>query len=118
MVFEKINSLERKKWIVRLGALIFTVLCSISLSDVGEPRSFYFTALRGLGNSLFLNMALIFCALKTPGAKYRHLMALLILLSGIGVFIIIPYGWTVAVTSLLFHLWIAYELIFSKRLRW
>lgn len=102
LIFGRTNSLGKKKWIVRFGALAFILLCSIPLRDVGEPRPFYFTVLRGSGNSLFLNIALCLCAFKIPAGKYRYLMAILILLSGIGVFIIIPYGWTIATASLFF----------------
>jgi len=118
LVSRRMSSLEKKKWAIRLAALTFTLLCSISLRDVGEPRPFYFTVIRGFGNSLFLNSALCFCAFRIPSGNFRYLMAILILLSGVGVFIIIPYGWTIATIAFLFHLWLVYELVSSKGIKW
>lgn len=112
----RVKSFE-KKWFIRIMAIAIYILCSISLSDVGEPRSFDFNIISGLGNSLFLNLILLLCAIKMPKGKIKNVMALLLLASGLGVFIIIPYGWTVESLAFLFHLWLTYELVSSRGLK-
>ena len=117
-----VNKLDKKKWFIRFMGIVIFLLCSISLSDVGEPRPYYFDVirgdvLRGLVNSLFLNAFLLCTIIKTPKGKLRYVMAFLLLLSGVGVFIIIPYGWTVASLALIFHLWLIYELISPRGLK-
>lgn len=116
------STFEKKKWFIRFIAITIFLLCSISLSDVGEPRPYYFDiirgdVLRGFVNSLFLNFFLLCSVIKAPKEKLRHIMAFLLLLSGLGVFIIIPYGWTVASLALIFHLWLIYDLISPKGLK-
>lgn len=117
-----VNKFDKKKWFIRFMGIVIFFLCSISLSDVGEPRPYYFDVirgdvLRGLVNSLFLNVFLLCMIIKTPKGKLRYVMAFLLLLSGVGVFIIIPYGWTVASLALIFHLWLVYELISPRGLK-
>ena len=113
--------LEKKKWFTRFITITIFILCSISLSDVGEPRPYYFDVirgdvLRGFVNSLFLNFFLLCSVLKKPKGKLKYLMAFLLLLSGLGVFIIIPFGWTVAFLALIFHIWFIYDLISPRGL--
>lgn len=112
-----VSTFEKKKWFIRFMAISIFLLCSISLSDVGEPRPLYFNVIRGLGNSLFLNFILLFTSVKTIKGKLRYAMAFLLLLSGVGVFIIIPYGWTIASFALIFHLWLIYELTSPRGLK-
>ena len=55
-----VNEFDKKKWFIRFMGIVIFFLCAISLSDVGEPRPYYFDVirgdvLRGLVNSLFLN---------------------------------------------------------------
>ncbi|MGB0453982.1 MAG: hypothetical protein ACPGJV_09735 [Bacteriovoracaceae bacterium] len=104
----------KKKWVIRFAALTSLILCTISLKEFGEPRPYYLSIAAGFINSLFLNASIIFCAFKIPRGKLRYLMALGVFLSGLGVFIIIAYGWTVATIALVFHLWLVYELLSQK----
>jgi len=106
--------IDKKTWFVRAVAIIITVLCTIPLMDVGEPRPLGISLIRGLGNSLILNVSLWICAIRLPKGKLRYFLAFLVFLSGLGVFIIIAYGWTIATLALLFHLWLAYQLILDK----
>lgn len=116
------STFEKKKCFIRFMAITIFLLCSISLSDVGEPRPYYFDVirgdvLRGLVNSLFLNFFLLCAVIKNQKGKLRYVMAFLLLISGLGVFIIIPYGWAVASLALIFHLWLIYDLISPKSLK-
>ena len=116
------NKFDKRKWFIRFMGIVIFLLCSISLSDVGEPRPYYFDVirgdvLRGLVNSLFLNIFLLCTIIKIPKGKLRYVIAFFLLLSGVGVVIIIPYGWTVASLALIFHLWLVYELISLRGLK-
>ena len=117
LTVERMEPSFKKKWIIRFSALVSLVLCTVSLKEFGEPRPYYFSILAGLINSLFLNAFIIFCAFRIPKGKFRYLLALGVFLSGLGVFAIIAYGWTVATIALAFHLWLVYELLPQKSFR-
>jgi hypothetical protein len=105
---------EHKNWFLRAMALIITVLCVVTLHHVGEPRPLHISIPRGIGNSLILNAALWVSSFTIVRVKFRYLIALLILISGLGVFIASPFGWTLASILLIFHLWLVYDLINRK----
>lgn len=114
LVADRIKFSLKKRWSIRFAALTIFILCTISLREFGEPRPYYLSIVAGSINSLFLNASIIFCAFKLPRGKFRYLLALGVFLSGLGVFIIIAYGWTVATIALAFHLWLIHELLSKK----
>ncbi len=111
---DRIELSLKKKWIIRFATLAILILCTISLRKFGEPRPYYLSVVSGLIDSILLNAPIIFCSFKLPRGKFRYLLALGVFLSGLGVFIIIAYGWTVATIALAFHLWLVYELLSQK----
>ena len=106
---------EHKNWFLRIMALIITALCVVTLHHVGEPRPLYISIPRGIGNSLILNAALWISSFTNVRKKLRYPVALLIFVSGIGVFIASPFGWTLASILLIFHLWLVYDLLTSRK---
>ncbi len=106
---------EHKSWFLRAMALIITVLCTFTLYHVGEPRALQISIPRGLGNSLVLNAALWISSFKIVRVKLRYPIAFLIFISGLGVFIASPFGWTLASALLIFHLWLIYDLLANRK---
>jgi len=58
-----------------------------------------------------LNGSLWLSSFKIIRVKLKYIVAILILISGLGVFAISPYGWTLAAFLLLFHVWFAFDLV-------
>lgn len=112
LAIKKISFPIKKKWIIRLAALVIFTLCYVTLSNLNLYRPLHIRVMSGLVNSFFLNITLLICAVKIPTGKLRYLLAFGIVFSGLaGVFLIIPFGWPVAAISLIFHLWLAYKLV-------
>ena len=114
----KLKNIENKNWAIRMIALVFTMLCSFTLYDVGEPRPYHISIPRGILNSLILNTPLWLASIKWVRVKLKYLIALMILLSSVGVFLATPWGWTIAILSLIFHLWLIYALVTSSEELW
>ncbi|MDB2426169.1 hypothetical protein N9W41_01345, partial [bacterium] len=106
----------QKNWFIRAMAFIITVLCIVTLYDVGEPRPLYISIPRGIINSLILNATLWLASFKIIREKFKYLVALFLLISGLGVFVATPYGWTLASIFLLFHFWLIFDLFTSKEI--
>lgn len=103
-----------KDQMLRGMALFLTILCAITLQKVGEPRSFFVTLLRGLVLSLILNGSIWLCSFKFIRVRLKYFAAFFIFISGLGVFVISPYGWILAAFLLLFHLWLVVDLVVGK----
>jgi hypothetical protein len=106
-----LGSRQAKNPLIRIMALFLTILCAITLHDVGEPRTFSISVVRGLVLSFLLNGPLWIYSFEPVRIKMKYFLALLILISGIGVFLICPYGWTMAALLLLLHIWFAFDLV-------
>ena len=102
---------ETKNRLLRAVALFLTILCAVTLHDVGEPRSLSASILRGLVLSFILNGSLWLCTFEAIRIKLKFFASILNLISGFGVFFISPYGWTLAALFLIFHIWFAYDLV-------
>ena len=102
-----------KSLMLRGTALLSTALCAVTLCGVGEPRTASVAIIRGLLLSVILNGALWLCSFKVVRAKLRLIAASLVLVSGLGVFLISPFGWTLALALLLFHVWVIVDLIWE-----
>jgi hypothetical protein len=116
-IMVSINSLGialNKNYLLRVMALFLTVLCTITLSNVGEPRPLPIAIVRGVVLSFILNAAMWLCSFQMVRIKLRHVAALFIFASGFGVFIISPYGWTLAAVLLSFHLWLTFDLVMGR----
>ena len=111
---EFLNLRIGKNFLLRVMAMAVTILCSITLSEVGEPRPLKIAVLRGILLSLILTAPLWICSLRFARQKLRYPCSFLVLLSGIGVFIISPFGWTLATALLLFHCWLLYDLLLGR----
>ena len=111
---EFLNFRIGKKFLLRVMAIVVTILCSITLSDVGEPRPLKIAVLRGILLSLILNAPLWICSLRFARQSLRYPCSFLVLLSGIGVFIISPFGWILATALLLFHCWLISDLLLGR----
>ena len=108
---EFLNLRIGKNFLLRVMAMAVTILCSITLSEVGEPRPLKIAVLRGILLSLILNAPLWICSLRFARQRLRYPCSFLVLFSGIGVFIISPFGWSFATALLLFHCWLIYDLL-------
>lgn len=109
------NSYEtQKSWFIRCFALAFTILCTFTLYDVGEPRPYHISVPRGFLNSLILNAPLWFSSFRWIRVRLKYLVALFVFLSSLGVFLATPWGWTLAFLSLIFHIGFIFSLIKSK----
>jgi hypothetical protein len=97
-------------------ALCLTVLCAVTLHNVGEPRGLSISIIRALVLSFILNGSLWLCSFEIIRIKLKYVAAFLILISGLGVFVISPYGWILATLLLLFHLWFAFELVTGEKI--
>ena len=102
-----------KSLVLRGTALLSTALCAVTLYGVGEPRTASVAIIRGLLLSVILNGALWLCSFKVVRAKLRLMAASLVLVSGLGVFLVSPFGWTLALALLLFHVWLIVDLIWA-----
>lgn len=105
---------ENKSWVIRVIALVFTVLCTFTLYLVGEPRPYHIAIPRGFLNSLLLNAPLWLVSIKIIRVKFKYLIAILIFISSLGVFLATPWGWSIALMSLIFHWWFIFDLVKNK----
>lgn len=105
---------DHKNWFIRGFALTFTVLCTFTLYDVGEPRPYYISLPRGFLNSLILNTPLWFSSFKWIRVRFKYLVAFFVFLSSLGVFLATPWGWTLAFLSLIFHIGFIFSLLKGK----
>lgn len=95
-------------------ALFLTFLCAVTLCKVGEPKPLPIAIVRGLMLSFLLNAALWLCSFKFVRMKLKYVAAFCILISGLGVFVVSPYGWTLAAVLLSFHLWLVFDLVMRR----
>ena len=105
---------KHKNWIIRGIAILFTFLCTLTLKEVGEPSHPGVMLLAGLTISLILNSPLFLSSFKWIRAKSKYVIVTFIFLSSIGVFLTVPWGWTLAFVTFTIHIILIFDLIKSK----
>ncbi len=105
---------KNKNWLIRSIALVFTILCTLTLKEVGEPRRAYLMLIDGLTMSLILNAPLFLSSFKWVRIKGKYLTVSFIFLSSLGVFFTTPWGWTSAFVTFIIHILIIFDLLKTK----
>lgn len=114
LTIKKMDFSLNKNWLLRFAALIFTAVGVTVLHDIGEPRPLHISIPRGIVNSLLLNSPLWTCSFKTVRFKFRYLAAFFVFISGLGVAMASPFGWSYGIAALIFHFWFVYDLLKGK----
>jgi hypothetical protein len=115
LAINSMSFLFQKKWAIRFAVVAIFIICTISLASFNLYRPLHTRIISGLVNSFLLNFPLFISAMRIPSGKFRYLLALGVLTSGLtGLLLVIRQGWPLGIMSLVFHFWLIYELLSQK----
>jgi membrane-anchored protein YejM (alkaline phosphatase superfamily) len=73
---------KKLEWGLRFLALIFTVLCTVVLKDLGEIRPIYIMVINGLIMALILNAGTFVLSFSVARKKVKDVLLLYLVFSG------------------------------------
>lgn len=103
---------KQTKWVLRLIALVVTVLCINTLRNTGEPNGLYRMVIRAIVSSFVLNAALWLSTFRI-GLKLRYLLALYLIPAAFGVAFLMT-NYFLLIGTLVFHSWLIVKLLKEK----
>lgn len=106
---------ESTKWFIRTVTLVSIVLCANTLKITAEERSLAVQIVNGFVLSFLINGSILIAATEI-GIKFRHLIIVPLILSGVLVGgVLWSYHAALIPASMVLHIWVGYKLFFETK---